>query len=117
MLIGYYEQAQAQVERDPRSALLKQQMEKAQRTVDKAEEDDLAFKRRVNVSDLTTERSLLLNQRDDYQENLSTALSTLNGTTAFATASRRRSPRRRRTSRSRTRTTKPKTQKDDARPP
>jgi polysaccharide biosynthesis protein PslE len=83
VLIGYYEQAQAQVERDPRSALLKQQMETAQRTVDKAEEDDLAFKRRVNVSDLTTERSLLLNQRDDYQENLSTALSTLNGTTAL----------------------------------
>ncbi len=83
VLLGYYQQIQAQVERDPRSALLKQQMDSAKRTVDKAEEDDLAFKRRVNVSDLNTERSLLLNQRDDYQENLSTALSSLNGNTAL----------------------------------
>ena len=83
VLLGYYEQVQAQVERDPRSALLKQQLESAKRTVDKSEEDDLAFKRRVNVSDLNTERSLLLNQRDDYQEDLSTALSTLNGNTAL----------------------------------
>jgi polysaccharide biosynthesis protein PslE len=79
VLLGYYQQVQAQVERDPRAEILRQQLDKAKIRVDTAENLLLDFKRRVNVNDLTTERSLLLNQRDDYEEDLSQSLSTLNG--------------------------------------
>ncbi|HUK57682.1 MAG TPA: hypothetical protein VLV50_00520 [Stellaceae bacterium] len=78
-LLGYFLQAQAKVEQDPRTHTLQKQLTSASAKVDEAEKRLLDLKRKEGVSDLDTELKLLLNQRDDYEENLSKAMATLAG--------------------------------------
>ncbi len=78
-LIGYFLQVQAKVEQDPRAQIMQQQLTSASAKVSAAEKSLLDMKRKESVSDLDTELKLLLNQRDDYEENLSKAMATLAG--------------------------------------
>jgi uncharacterized protein involved in exopolysaccharide biosynthesis len=76
-LIGYFLQVQAKVEHDPRADIMQQQLKTASDKVNTAEKNLLDLKRQANVSDMDTELKLLLNQRDDYEENVSKSLASL----------------------------------------
>jgi len=79
LLLGKFLEVQAKVEQNPRAELLQQQLDAARKKVGDADSALLDFKRKEKVSDLDTERKLMLNQRDDYQESLSNALAALAG--------------------------------------
>ena len=72
-LLSHFQLMEAEVEHNPRVALLQKQLDDANTKVQAAEKTMLDYKRQENVSDLDTERKLLLNQRDDYEQNYAQA--------------------------------------------
>jgi uncharacterized protein involved in exopolysaccharide biosynthesis len=77
VLVQGFLQQQAAVERNPRKGLMTQQLAAALENSNVAERKLLAYRQSVGITDLTTERSLLLNQRDDIQTQLNTTMGTL----------------------------------------
>jgi polysaccharide biosynthesis protein PslE len=80
VLTNLFLQQQASVERNPRKELLAHQLASALEKTSAASRNLLAYRQSVGITDLTTERSLLLNQRDDIQTQLNQNMAALAST-------------------------------------